>query len=107
MGRRLETEVRMGLEHERGGKLLADEAAAEGAEVDRIDITRFDTRVLERAGGGLDDHVLDVLAFVLADFEMFPTNDAGGHFVRLLVVGSDIGPPSSGPVVMFALIRTA
>ena len=59
-GRRLEAKSRIGLQHERAGKILANEAAVEVAEIDVVDVGRRDARRRpDRPLRRLDDQILD------------------------------------------------
>ena len=82
--RRLEAKAGIGLEHERGRKLLADKPAVHRAEIDRVDIGRRDPGIGQGGLRDLDDQLLDVFAFVLAEFAVRPADDAPAHDRALL-----------------------
>ena len=78
-GRGLEAQGRVGLEHERAGEVLGDEAAIEVAEPDLVDVGGLEAGVGDGGGGCLDDQALRTAALVLAERQMAPADDAGGH----------------------------
>ena len=60
-GRGLEAQGRVGLQHERAGEVLGDEAAVEVAEPDLVDLGGLEAGIGDGRGRGLDDQALDVL----------------------------------------------
>ena len=78
-GRGLEAQGGVGLEHERAGEVLRDEAAIEVAEPDLVDLGWLEPCVGDRSRGRLDDQALGAAALVLAERQMAPADDAGGH----------------------------
>ena len=78
-GRGLEAQGRVGLEDERAGEVLGDEAAVEVAEPDLVDLGGLEAGVGDGGRGGLDDQALGTAALVLAERQMAPADDAGGH----------------------------
>ena len=81
-GRGLEAQGRVGLQHERAGEVLRHEAAVEMAEPDLVDLGRLQAGVGDRTRGRLDDQALGAAALVLAERQMAPADDAGGHWER-------------------------
>ncbi len=77
--RALEAQRRIELQHQRGGKFLAREAAIEGAEINLVDVGGRDAGILQRVARDADDERFDILALELAEFRMGPSDDAGGH----------------------------
>ncbi len=75
----LEAQRRIELQHQRGRKILAHEAAVEGADIDLVDIGGRKAGVPDRRGGDGDDHLLDIDAVMLAEFAVRPADHAGRH----------------------------
>ncbi len=82
-GRRLEAQVRIGIEGEGGGKALLFEAA-EITDIDGVDVGEVEAGVLDRLARGPGDEVLQLHVLQLAEFRMRPTDDRG-HLSSLLV----------------------
>ena len=78
-GRRLEAQLRVGLQHQRGGKILRREAGVEMAEHDLVDVGGRDAGIGQRLVGDPDDEAFDGLGVELAERRMRPSDDAGGH----------------------------
>ena len=57
-GRGLEAQGRVGLEHQRAGEVLGDEAAVEVAEPDLVDVGRGEAGIGDGGGCSLDDQAL-------------------------------------------------
>ena len=72
-GRRLEAEPRIGLEDQRGGKLLLHEAAVHRPEKDLVDVGGGNPGIGQRALRHLDDQRFDVAPVMLAEFACAPT----------------------------------
>src|SRR5262249_44459401 len=77
--RRLEAEPGVGLEDQRGRKLLAHETRIHGADEDLVDLRGLEPRVMDRLARDLRDQRLDILVLVLAELAVGPADDAGGH----------------------------
>src|SRR5579885_3600585 len=80
---RLEAEAGVGLEHQRGGKLLLDEAAVHGAEEHLVDIGRRHPGIGKRALRHLDDQRFDVAPVVAAELAVRPADDTPAHLLLL------------------------
>jgi hypothetical protein len=72
---------------ERGREVLLHEAAAEMADIDLVDVARFEARILDRVGRDLDDQLLEIHARALAELAVGPADDAGGHVASPLPEG--------------------
>ena len=77
--RRLEAQLRIGLQHQRGGKILRREAGVEMPEHDLVDIGGGNAGVRQRFVGDADHEALDGLGIELAERRMRPSDDAGCH----------------------------
>src|SRR5712691_6926560 len=77
--RRLEPQLRIGLQHQRCGEILRREAGVEMPEHDFIDVSSGDAGVRQRVGGNPDHQALDGLGIELAEWRMRPSDDAGCH----------------------------
>ena len=76
---RLEAQRGIGLQHQRGGKILRREAGIEMPEHDLIDVAGGDAGISQRLVGDLDDEALDGLGIELSERRVRPSNDAGCH----------------------------
>jgi hypothetical protein len=77
--RRLEAELVVRLEHDRGREILRREAGVEMAEQDLVDLLGADAGMVERLIRDPDDQAFDGLVVELAEFAVSPADDAGGH----------------------------
>jgi hypothetical protein len=87
VGRRLEAQAIVELQHQGSGKALRRKALVEGAEQDLVDLPGADPGVVQRLGRHLADEGFRVLAFVLAEGRVAPADDAGGHVGLSILVG--------------------
>ena len=78
-GRRLEAEIGMGLQRQRGVELLAHEAAVHVADVDHVDVLGLDAGVGDGLGRGLHHQRFAGFAVELAELAVGPSDDAGRH----------------------------
>ncbi len=78
-GRRLETQIRGGLQDQRGGEVLGREPGIEMAEHDLVHIARLDAGIRERIARDPGDQALDRLVRKPAERGMGPSDDTGGH----------------------------
>ena len=87
-GRPFESQVRVGLQHQRRGKVLCGKARIEMAEHDLVDVPSADACVGQRLPGYPHDQALDRLGIELAERCVGPSDDTGGHgalLCRILV----------------------
>ncbi len=84
-GRRLEAQMRIGIQRKGGGKALLFEAA-EIAHIDGIDVGEVEAGVLDRLARGPGDEVLQFHVLQLAELRMRPTDDRGHHFNLLVAI---------------------
>ena len=78
-GRRLEAQIVVRLEDQRGRKFLAHEAPIAVSDIDLVDVGGRDPRILQRAQRDLGDQRFEVAVFMLAEFRVGPAHDACGH----------------------------
>ena len=78
-GRRLEAQRRIGLQHQRGRKVLRREAGVEMPEHDLVDIGGRNAGIGKRLVRDLDHEAFDGLGIELAERRMRPSDDAGCH----------------------------
>src|SRR6185437_2039315 len=78
-GRRLEAEVGVRLQRQRGMELLTHEAAVHVADIDDVDVLRLDPGMGDRVAGRLHDQRFAGLAIELAELAVGPTDDTGRH----------------------------
>ena len=77
--RRLEAQLRVGLQHQRGRKILRREAGIEMAEHDLVDVCGGNAGIGQRIGRNLDHEALDGFGVELAEWRVRPSDDAGCH----------------------------
>ena len=76
---RLEAQLRVGLQHQRGRKILRREAGVEMAEHDLVDVCGGNAGIGQRIGRNLDHEALDGFRVELAEWRVRPSDDAGCH----------------------------
>ena len=77
--RRLEAQLRIGLQHQRGREILRREAGVEMAEHDLVDVCGGNAGIGQRIGRDLDHEALDGFGVELAEWRVRPSDDAGCH----------------------------
>ena len=77
--RRLEAQLRIGLQHQRGGKILRREAGVEMPEHDLVDVGGRDAGIGQRFVRHPDHEALDRLGVEFPERRMRPSDDAGCH----------------------------
>src|ERR1700730_8035056 len=78
-GRGLETQIRRGLEHQGGGKILRRKTGVEVTEQDFIDICRRNAGVIERGVRGADYQAFHRFVIKPAEGRMSPADDTRRH----------------------------
>jgi hypothetical protein len=78
-GRALETQIRRGLQHQRGGKILRREARIEVTQHDLVDVLGLDTGVGQGLAGDAHDQAFDGLAVKLTEGGVGPTDNGCRH----------------------------
>ena len=77
--RRLEAQLRIGLQHQRGGKILRREAGVEMPEHDLVDIASRNAGIGQRLVRNPDHQALDGFGIEFSERRMRPSDDAGCH----------------------------
>src|SRR5258706_14057138 len=77
--RAFEAQIRGGLKHQRGSKILGRETGIEMPEHDLVDIAGGDPSIGERLGRDPHDQTLDRLSLEATKGGVSPANNASGH----------------------------
>ena len=78
-GRRFETQIVGGLQHEAGGEILRREARTEMAQHDLVDIRGLQTRMIQRFARDADNQAFDADRIQLSKRRMRPTHNCSRH----------------------------